>query len=449
MRLTAGAAECGGSLRALPRFVVIRLQVNLGVRPPIASRARGVAFALRRLLPGAIMYGRHGTSVEISEPSEAQMSGTLATFGSAMWRLDPVLKTLGALGVVVTLAGQVALGQQLSCSGGDFFRDSAGGHMISLEFERSASSQWLLTHARLDQRAANPRARISLRGVEFDVRIDAIPADFHGRIVQNDRGIVGEWRSTGANVPLRIPCQVIDPGGPDSSSHTGRFVTVAPEVQLEVLDWGGSGRPLILIHGMGESAHEFDAFAPKLAADYHVFGVTRRGAGRSSAPDTGYSANQLGDDVLAVMDSLRIVRPVLVGHSYGGAELSSVASRYPERVAGLVYLDAAMGYAYLDPSLPDQFAHGMQCPCSYVEKLNKGMTAYRSIHAPVLAIYAMNAGDDGRQADAFERGVAGSRVVRIPNADHYVFRSNEAEVLREMRAFINSLPDSSRRPNDR
>jgi hypothetical protein len=40
---------------------------------------------------------------------------------------------------------------------------------------------------------------------------------------------------------------------------------------------------------------------------------------------------------------------------------------------------------------------------------------------------------------AFERGLPSARVVRIPNADHYVFQSNEAEVLREMNAFIAGL----------
>ena len=57
-----------------------------------------------------------------------------------------------------------------------------------------------------------------------------------------------------------------------------------------------------------------------------------------------YSADRLGDDVLAVLDALKLNRPVPAGHSLGGEELSSVGSRHPERVAGLIYLDA--GYAY-------------------------------------------------------------------------------------------------------
>jgi len=74
-----------------------------------------------------------------------------------------------------------------------------------------------------------------------------------------------------------------------------------------------------------------------------VIGVTRRGFGDSSAPASGYGADRLGDDVLAVIDALKISKPVLAGHSLGGEELSSIGSRYPERVAGLIYLDA--GYS--------------------------------------------------------------------------------------------------------
>ncbi len=139
----------------------------------------------------------------------------------------------------------------------------------------------------------------------------------------------------------------------DASPHTVRFVTVDGDVKIEVLDWGGSGRSIVLLAGLGDTAHVFDDFAPKLTSRYHVYGITRRGFGASSTPVAGgsaYSADRLGDDVLAVLDALRIERPVLVGHSIAGEELSSVATRYPNRVAGLIYLDAAYPYAYYSRS---------------------------------------------------------------------------------------------------
>jgi non-heme chloroperoxidase len=287
-----------------------------------------------------------------------------------------------------------------------------------------------------------------------------------------------------------------------------QFVTVDriadKDVKLEVLDWGGSGRPLVLLTGLGNNAHVFDKFAPKLTPRYHVYGITRRGFGASTAAATGYTADRLGDDVLAVLDFLKLNRPVLVGHSIAGEELSSIGSRHPEKVAGLIYLDAAYSYAYYDSSRGDlnidlgelrkkleQLTAGNQPrdPRPLVNELLDtslpaferdlralqrslqasppppvsaqttpaqvpdagalmfaGMQKYTTIRAPVLAIYA-DPHDAARedpatdaQAKAFENGVPGVRVVRLPHANHYIFTSNEADVLREMNAFIASLP---------
>jgi pimeloyl-ACP methyl ester carboxylesterase len=102
----------------------------------------------------------------------------------------------------------------------------------------------------------------------------------------------------------------------------------------------------MLLAGGGDTAHVFDEFASKLTADFHVYGITRRGFGDSGfAPPTS-GADTYGDDVLAVVDALKLEKPVLVGHSIGGQELSSVATRYPTRVAALVYLEAAYPYAF-------------------------------------------------------------------------------------------------------
>jgi pimeloyl-ACP methyl ester carboxylesterase len=71
---------------------------------------------------------------------------------------------------------------------------------------------------------------------------------------------------------------------PDRTPHKVQFITVENNVKLEVLDWGGSGRPVVLLTGLGNDAHVYDQFAPKLTGTYHVYGVTRRGFGASSVP---------------------------------------------------------------------------------------------------------------------------------------------------------------------
>jgi non-heme chloroperoxidase len=126
----------------------------------------------------------------------------------------------------------------------------------------------------------------------------------------------------------------------DPSPHRVRFVDVEEGVRLETLDWGGTGRPVVLLPGSGLSGHVFDELAPKLAAFSHVYAITRRGYGDSSQPAGGYDDQRLADDVLRVLDVLDIRAPVLAGHSMGGGELTTLASQHPDRVSGLVYLDA-------------------------------------------------------------------------------------------------------------
>jgi len=289
-------------------------------------------------------------------------------------------------------------------------------------------------------------------------------------------------------------------------------------VRLELLDWGGSGRPLVLLAGGGDTAHVFDDFAPKLTASFHVYGITRRGFGESGFSPKGYGADRLGDDVLAVLDALKLEKPVLVGHSLGGEELSSVATRYPNRVAGLVYLEAAypyafdngkgptmrefqnlkkvapqapppsgsalasfsalqqaclraLGFTYPEGELRQQFT---TTPEGRVGKerdfpgdavMLEGMKKYSNILVPALVIFAIphapakwmsdstdpkvreaakafDTAEDAltaKQAKIFEEGVPTAHVVRLPGADHYVYLSNETDVLREMKSFLSTL----------
>jgi pimeloyl-ACP methyl ester carboxylesterase len=306
----------------------------------------------------------------------------------------------------------------------------------------------------------------------------------------------------------------------DSSPHKVQFISVDKDVNLEVLDWGGTGRPLVLLTGLGDNAHVWDKFAPKLTDKYHVYGITRRGFGASSAPtptNANYKADRLGDDVLTVIDALNLTRPILAGHSIAGQELSSIGTRHPEKVAALIYLDAGYPYALYDPThgaLPidaiavrdqinqffsnisptermqliddllaslqplqkglEQQKHDMQAvppppstghsptPTPASLAIREGVQRYNTIkNVPILAIFAdphdfgntnkdkpeiraaMEAIDlrnvEG-QAKAFETQVPNAKVVRISHADHYVFLSNEADVLREMNTFIATLP---------
>jgi non-heme chloroperoxidase len=131
----------------------------------------------------------------------------------------------------------------------------------------------------------------------------------------------------------------------DPSPHTAKFVTVDRDVELEVLDWGGSGPAIVLLAGLGSTAHFYDDFAPMLAARYRVIGVTRRGHRGSTAALTGYDSPRLAEDVVRVIDAFALTRPVVVGHSYAGEEMHVLGARYAAKIAGLVYVDAAFNRA--------------------------------------------------------------------------------------------------------
>jgi non-heme chloroperoxidase len=216
---------------------------------------------------------------------------------------------------------------------------------------------------------------------------------------------------------------------PSRGSALPAFVDVADGVRLEVVDWGGRGRTVVFLSGTGNTAHVFDQFAPRFTDEFRVIGITRRGFGASSRPATGYRVLQLADDLGAALDSLKLDRPILVGHSLAGEEMSVIAARQPNRVGGLVYLDAAYDRTQPDvmrlmgqlPPLPKATkgdlvsrnafqafwlrTHGWTYPASELDQYDRYgdpppdveqaiVTSFESPHyeritAPALAIYAL------------------------------------------------------------
>ena len=360
----------------------------------------------------------------------------------------------------------------------------------------------------------NSVSTIVLTGAAVGFSLDKAQGDFLGQLSDDGKTLTGTWKALYSGVqPLTFARAakkdewVIDP-----SPHKVQFVTVQPGVKLEVLDWGGNGTPLIFLSGLGGTGHSFDGFADRFTGRHHVYAVTRRGFSLSSSPpdsDANYDADRLGDDVLAVIDALHIQKPVVAGHSIAGEELSSIGTRHPEKLAGLIYLDAVYQYSFYDPTVADLSvetatikrdlgrmfdlqtdAAAMRALIADVQgalpNLQKALddaaeaTAsmprtsgqaqkpedlagnrifdntrkYGPAKVPVLAILAeprqcgkncdkpfmqkILAGDAARSAN-FERASPNARVVRIAQASHYIWRSNEAQVEQEMNAFMDGL----------
>ena len=307
----------------------------------------------------------------------------------------------------------------------------------------------------------------------------------------------------------------------DPSQHQVRWVTVDSSVQLEVLEWGGSGPPVVLL-ACYLSAHMYDEFAPKLTNQFHVHGITRRGIGASDKPDTGYAVQRSANDVLEVVNSLNVQKFLLVGHSCAGQILTVFAAQHSDRLLGLVYLDGASdptltpvdvgapmpdpamlprsikpasapdntsfealraaqrrdrGWAFPEGELRQQYvanADGSVGRSLLSPVIRRAITVdarvkpdYSGIRVPVLAIYQRDPPFEEvaasflirneeervalRQEHAATRalyvrwqrdllaGVPTARIVELQGAGLYMFLSNEADVLREIRAFAATL----------
>jgi pimeloyl-ACP methyl ester carboxylesterase len=120
--------------------------------------------------------------------------------------------------------------------------------------------------------------------------------------------------------------------------------------RLRMID-SGRGTPVVFIHGIGASLYSWrHTLPPVVSAGYRVIAFDNRGFGFSEQPAHGYHNADYVRLVVALLDSLGISSAVLVGHSMGGTIAADVALAYPDRVRGLVLIDAA-GYGMRWPGV--------------------------------------------------------------------------------------------------
>ena len=137
-----------------------------------------------------------------------------------------------------------------------------------------------------------------------------------------------------ADEPTSSPCgqdRAIDRAIDRSTSRTGDRTGA------------GSTRPFVLVHGLASNARTWDGVALRLATAGHlVIAVDQRGHGRSDEPDTGYTTDTCADDVAALIAVLGLVgsrTPIVVGQSWGGNVVLSLAVRHPGIAAAVACVD--------------------------------------------------------------------------------------------------------------
>ena len=107
------------------------------------------------------------------------------------------------------------------------------------------------------------------------------------------------------------------------------------DIQLHNVEQG-QGKPLILLHGNGESCDYFEHQIPYFSSDYHVIAVDTRGHGKSPRGERPFTINQFADDLYDFLDEKGIVQAILLGFSDGGNIAMELALRHPERVEKLI-----------------------------------------------------------------------------------------------------------------
>lgn len=138
-------------------------------------------------------------------------------------------------------------------------------------------------------------------------------------------------------------------------------------VALETYDSGGEGQPVVLIHGWPLSGHSWTSQKSALEdAGYRVVAFDRRGFGASDQPSDGYDYDTMAADVKAIVDELKLEKPVLVGFSMGGGEVARYVGRFgTANLRGVVFASSVPPFLLKTDDNPggglsDEDIHGMK-----------------------------------------------------------------------------------------
>jgi pimeloyl-ACP methyl ester carboxylesterase len=133
------------------------------------------------------------------------------------------------------------------------------------------------------------------------------------------------------------------------------FVEVSG-AKIETLTWGERGKPgLVLVHGNTAHADWWSFIAPFLADSYRVTALSLSGMGGSDWRET-YSFGLFAEEIHEAAKAAGLyeapVKPIYIGHSFGGAQVLYSAQRHPERMRAAILVDTGFG----GPPTPEEFA---------------------------------------------------------------------------------------------
>ena len=129
---------------------------------------------------------------------------------------------------------------------------------------------------------------------------------------------------------------------PDAIAVPDDHQVIVGSMRLHCLDWGGSGAPILFLHGGGLTAHTWDCVAVMLRRGYRCVALDQRGHGDSEwSPVIDYRIAAHLCDIEGFIDAMGLERPILVGQSMGGLNSIAYATRHSDRMRAMVIVDVA------------------------------------------------------------------------------------------------------------
>ncbi|MFE3196127.1 alpha/beta fold hydrolase [Nocardia sp. NPDC059240] len=151
---------------------------------------------------------------------------------------------------------------------------------------------------------------------------------------------------------------------------------------LSYLDFGGTGRPLLALHGHMSDAESFTGLAERLTGGWRLIALDQRGHGHSDRPADYTRAGYIAD-VVALLDHLGIDSVVLLGHSLGGVNAYQLAAQQPQRVEAIINADTAVALG-LGGGNPFEFLRTLPYEAASHQQLIDEMGPFASFFGPLI-----------------------------------------------------------------
>lgn len=174
---------------------------------------------------------------------------------------------------------------------------------------------------------------------------------------------------------------------------------IANGIRLHYVDWGGSGFPILFLHGGGQTCRTWDMTIVQIRKRYRCFALDQRNHGDSEkVPDFSISPGAGREDVRGVVEALGLKQFVLVGMSMGGLNTIAYAAKYPKELRAIAIVDVT-------PTVKPAGAHEIgnfsrPVEWSSIDEAVKAAVKFNPLRPPAHLRYslmhALRQRDDGR-----------------------------------------------------